>query len=447
MVKIVFKQKFMKDKNYILLFFGNLVSGVGSRIYGFGISIFLLDLTGKASVMATYVSIWTFVIFLLSPIAATFTDKWKNKVRVLYVTDFGRGVVYFLVALLVWYFNGIGNITATLIVIYSALIFIAIQSAFFAPAVTAITPQLVEKEELVSASSIMQITHSIQNIVGLLFGALLYIKFGIVILMMINAVSFILSAISEMFIKYDTPKNIDRMVIKKDEFGNEIHEKHTLKDVFIDIKDSIKYLFQDGKPILMITLVILCSMTLTSPWFSVGLPYIIKEYFTYQGAIEPEYLLATSQLVESIGVILMSILVSQIASKFKIYQLLRIGGSLFIFVTLALIMVIRSYDIQLITVNLFIIGFVFVNFITGSVTGVVNAPINASMQKYIEPNKIGKVSMLIDSFGGILFPLSVLLTGYLIDNVSMYVPLYMMMASMLLITIISFKSKELQKLL
>jgi hypothetical protein len=57
------KSKFIKDRNYILLFFGNLVSGIGSRVYGFGISLFLLDLTGKASATAIYVAVWTVIMF------------------------------------------------------------------------------------------------------------------------------------------------------------------------------------------------------------------------------------------------------------------------------------------------------------------------------------------------------------------------------------------------
>ncbi|MDD3478075.1 MAG: hypothetical protein PHP32_04295, partial [Candidatus Izemoplasmatales bacterium] len=67
------KLAYTKDRNFILLFFGNLVSGVGSRIYGFGISLSLLDLTGKASVVGTYVGMWSLSIFLVGPIAATFT--------------------------------------------------------------------------------------------------------------------------------------------------------------------------------------------------------------------------------------------------------------------------------------------------------------------------------------------------------------------------------------
>ena len=80
------------------------------------------------------------------------------------------------------------------------------------------------------------------------------------------------------------------------------------------------------------------------------------------------------------------------------------------------------------------------------VNAIINAPLNASLQKYIEPSMIGKVSTLIDSFGGVLFPLTALIAGYLLDNVGLYPPLIIMIVGMGLITLVAFSSKELKKM-
>jgi len=441
------KQKFMRDKNFVLLFFGNLVSGVGSRIHGFGISLFLLDLTRQASSMANYIALWTFIIFIMGPIAATFTDRWIRKVRVLYMTDFGRGIFYTLGAVGVYYFNSMGNDTLVLVTIYTMLSFIAIQTAFFSPAVTSLIPQLVEKDELVSASSIMQITRSIQNIAGLFLGALLYINFGIVILMLINASSFILSGISEIFIDNSNPKNADRLT--NGDVEEVVHSNNKFKNISIqvitDIKDALRYIFIEAKPILMVTLIILISSTLVGPWFSIGVPYMIKEHFSFT-LFEPEYILASSQFIESVGVILSSLVVAQLASKFKIYQLFRFGGTAFAIIGLSYYFIIKNYDTNHVTESTFLIVFVGINFIAGMVNAVINAPLQASMQKYIDPNKIGKVVMIIDSIGGILFPVTAIIAGYLIDFHSMYYPIIMMITAMFLMTLISFRSKEIKKL-
>ncbi len=433
----MFKSKFIRDKNYLLLFFGNLVSGVGSRVYGFGISLFLLDLTGKASSTAIYFSIWSIVIFVFSPIAATFTDRWKNKAKILYWMDYGRGFFYALTAILVMIGLNTGNSNLVLITVYTAVFAIGIQTAFFSPAVTALVPIIVERDELVSASSIMQITRSIQNIAGLLFGALLYVKFGIVILMFINAGSFILSAISEMFIKVNYKENIEHNI--------KTPVKEIPKRIWNDLKGAVVYLVHKGKPILMVTLIILFSSTLVSPWFAIGVPYMFKEYFNFNN-FTPEYLLASAEFVESIGVILMSLVVAQIAARFKIYQLIRVGGLLFIVIGVSYYMVIKGFDTNILTENSFVFIFIGINFISGMVNAIINAPLNASLQKYIEPNMIGKVSVLIDSFGGLLFPVTALITGYLLDNKGLYPSIIVMVIGIALITLVAFKSKELKKM-
>ncbi len=413
---------------------------MGSRVYGFGISLFLLDLTGKAGSTAIYFAVWSIVIFIFSPIAATFTDRWVYKAKILYWMDYGRGFFYALTALLVGLGLRFDNTNLVLITVYIAVFIIGVQTAFFSPAVTALVPQIVEKEELVSASSIMQITRSIQNIAGLLFGALLYVNFGIVLLMIINAASFILSAISEMFIKVQP---------KEDTSDAEASKKTPFKDIPLriwnDLKGALTYLLHKGKPILMITVIILISATLVSPWFAIGVPFMFKEYFSFDN-FTPEYLLASAEFVESMGVILMSLIVAQIAARFKIYQLIRVGGLLFISIGILYFLVVKAFDSSMIMENSFVILYVAINFLAGMVNATINAPLNASLQKYIEPAMIGKVSTLIDSFGGVLFPLTALIAGYLLDNVGLYHPLIIMVFAMGLITIVAFRSKELKKL-
>ncbi len=437
----MFKSKFIKDKNYLLLFFGNLVSGVGSRVYGFGVSLFLLDLTNQASATAIYVAVWSVIMFAFAPIAATFTDRWINKARILYMTDFGRGICYTITAVLVSLSMAYWSTATTQLIVYVAVIFIGIQTAFFSPAVTALTPQIVERDELVSASSIMQITGSIQNIAGLLLGALLYLEFGIVVLMLINAGSFIMSAVSEMFIKLDHVSEAEKTASQKEK----VSLKQLTSRIYQDLKTAIIYLFKSGKPVLMVTFIVLISATLVAPWFSIGVPYLFKEYFSFTN-FEPEYILASTQFVESIGVILMSLIVAQIASKLKIYQLFRVGGALFSTIGVIYFLVIRAFDFSVITQNAFIFIYIGVNFVAGMVNATINAPLNASLQKYIEPKMIGKVSTLINSFSGILFPITALIVGALIDTQGIYQPILLMIFAMLLITLVAFKSKELKKL-
>ncbi len=113
--------------------------------------------------------------------------------------------------------------------------------------------------------------------------------------------------------------------------------------------------------------------------------------------------------------------------------LLDLTGEAFAVIEILYFVVISSYDESKITENIFIISFLGINFLAGMVNAKIIAPLNAAMQKYIDPNKIGKVVMIIDSFGGLLFPITALLEGYLIDYHSMYYPMYMMISAMFII--------------
>ena len=443
----MFKHSYVKDKNFLLFFFGVLVSGIGSRIYGFGISLYLLDLTGLATSMSTYIFIWTIIVFIFSPIAATFTDRWKRKVRVLYITDFGRGIVYTIIGISVYYFNSVGNIDMVLVTIYTLFSLIAIQSAFFSPASSALMPQIVEADELVSASALFQMTRSIQNIFGLAFGAILYVEFGIVVLIFINAISFILSGISEMFIRYDKAKNQERLdasaYVETEIVGKKAH--HYARQIFHDLKDAAIYIFRDAKPIASIVYIIVISLTLVEPWFSVGVPYLIKEYLSFAN-YGADYILATIKTAEGIGLIVMSLVIAVIASKFTIHQLLKFGGAMYVGIGTLYIVGIYLFDVNIISENWFIIAFVSLNFIAGLVSASFNAPLNAAITKYIDPNKLGKVVTMMDSFGGILMPFAILIAGPVIDYLSLYYVAYAMVIGIVLMTIIVFNNKNIKEL-
>jgi MFS family permease len=443
------KHNYIRDKNFILFFIGTLVSNVGSRMYGFAMSLFLLDMTGLATSMSTYISIWTFIVFVVAPVAATFTDRWKRKVRVLYMTDFGRGLVYTIIALGVYYFDQQGNTSMVLATIYSMLTLIAVQSAFFSPASSALLPQIVSAEELVSASSLFQMTRSAINVLGLLFGAILYVELGIVVLIIVNAASFVLSGFSEMFIRIDVAKNQDRLDASAYNDEDTVHHKnkmvHYMKRVYLDLREATIYIFKEAKPIAAIVFIIIISLGFVEPWFSVGVPYLIKQYLSFV-RFGADYILASIKFAEAAGMILMSFIVAFIASKFTIHQLLKFGVASYVVIGILYVSSIYMYDVSWINEITYLLIFITINFIAGLISASFNAPLNAAISKYIDPNKLGKVVTLMDSFGGILLPFSVMISGLVIDHLSIYFVALAMVIGMVTMTFIIFKNKYIKEL-
>ncbi|MBU1019960.1 MAG: hypothetical protein KJ847_01995, partial [Firmicutes bacterium] len=213
-----------------------------------------------------------------------------------------------------------------------------------------------------------------------------------------------------------------------------------------DLKEATIYIFRDAKPIAAIVFIIIISLTLVEPYFIVGVPYIIKEYLVFD-MIGPDYILASSESALSIGMIIMSLIVAAyLGTKLKIYQLLRIAGAIFIVIVAIYYIAIRSFDYNIIEEQTFLVLFIGTNLIAGMASALINAPLNASISKFVDPNKIGKVVTMMDSFGGILMPFAIMLSGVLIDNISVYIVMYTMMFGTLLMTLIIYMNKHIKEL-
>ena len=89
----------------------------------------------------------------------------------------------------------------------------------YGPAVTAAIPQVVEEDKLTSANGIINQVGSVVNFVGPIFAGVLYGLVGINAIVIINAISFLLSAIMELFLEIPDVKT----EVKVDKKCNEIY--------------------------------------------------------------------------------------------------------------------------------------------------------------------------------------------------------------------------------
>ncbi len=165
----------LKSRNYRLLFAGNLVSQIGSALYNFGISWFILTLTGSTFQAGLYLGFSGFFQILLVPFLSVYADRW-HKGRILVFTDFIRGVTIIGAGLILWQFSAPEIILPTL---YVTAFIIAVNHALFTPAVQAIIPEIVEDHQLQQAYSMNSFINSIQQLIGVLLAGILYALLGI----------------------------------------------------------------------------------------------------------------------------------------------------------------------------------------------------------------------------------------------------------------------------
>lgn len=190
-----------KDRiNMTLLSLGRIVSDLGTWTFRFALSLYILDITGSSAKFSLIFGITVLPTVLVNIFAGVLSDKFDRK-KIIVLSDLISGIA---VAFLSFIFvEGEANI-----LLFSSYAFlICLLQSFFQVSMNASVPNLVSEKNIVGTNSLIQGIGAIVNVLGPLIGALLYSKYGLFTVMIIDAVSFILSGISEMFIKF---KNTER---------------------------------------------------------------------------------------------------------------------------------------------------------------------------------------------------------------------------------------------
>lgn len=183
----------MKNKNFIIIVIGQIISLFGNAIQRFSMSLYLLDFTGSTATFANILAISTIPYILFAPIAGMLSDKINRKKIMVYLDLFCSGIIGIYAFILL---RGRDHE----IIVAAVMFILSICYTLYGPAVTASIPQVVEEERLTSANGIINQVASVVNFVGPIFAGILYGLVGIKVIVIINAVSFLFSAIMEMFL-------------------------------------------------------------------------------------------------------------------------------------------------------------------------------------------------------------------------------------------------------
>jgi hypothetical protein len=120
------KVNIFKNKNFNLLFAGVMVSNIAHVLFNFAISLYILRIAdaayGKeqaALIQAAYLALSGLILLVGMPFGGVLADK-LNKVRIMYLTDYIRGITIGLVSLAILFIDQAG----TLLIILFAMNFI-----------------------------------------------------------------------------------------------------------------------------------------------------------------------------------------------------------------------------------------------------------------------------------------------------------------------------------
>lgn len=209
------------NKDFILLLQGNVVSALGDLMYSVAIGYWVYEKTGSSALMGIMSAISMFVTMFLSPFSGSIVDKCNRK-WVIVGVDILQGVLMLTVGILAH--RDILDVPGVLAVAFIA----AFGNVFYNPAVSTLMIDIIPHDHMVQGQSIYSSATTLLNLVGSAFSGAMVAFFGVPLIVLLNGLSNLYSAASELFIR--VPKTAQQ--------GDPVTVKGVLRDTGVAVKTT-----------------------------------------------------------------------------------------------------------------------------------------------------------------------------------------------------------------
>ena len=385
-------------RNFRLVFFGALVSELGATLYSFAVSFYILEISGNnAFLQGVYLALCGGVLLVFTPIGGVLGDRY-NKAGIMFLCDYIKGGLILLSALLFLFFP---SDSARIVILFAVGILGSAVSGIFDPAAGALLPSIVEEDRLQQANAYFSVKSSLLGILGVVLAGILYGVLPILVLFLLVGVCYVLSGVSEMFIRYaHIPSG----------------EKLTMRLALSDMGDGLRYL-RGQKAIMALVISILFVNFFISPIGSNFIPYFIRT----DVAMAPSYLLdklLTPELWTSVFSMLigLSSLVGSVILSAKAQEdrcgskvALRLCGMAGIMISLTV-----GYWLLVAggrSLNGFLLLFCLGCLLLGCLLAFINIPISTALMRIVDKDKLSKVSSILSILTQGLVPIASVLAG------------------------------------
>jgi DHA3 family macrolide efflux protein-like MFS transporter len=385
------RQKALLNRNFVLLWQGQLVSQLGTQAYAVAMMFWIKHATGSATIMGLLMMAGTIPLVLLSPFGGTMADRLPRK-RLIVLGDLVEGVAALSLAALVF----LAPDRTSLIIgwLVGVSVVSGIVQSFFRPAITAAIPGLVPEDKVAAANSLNEGSVEVATLFGQAIGGVLFKVLGAPVLFLLDGLSFLFSAISESFItiEQELPERADSW-------------RETARHFNADLREGVAFVWNNkGMRSLMLTAAVINFFAMP---FLVLLPFFVEDTLGV-GADWFGYLLAGFGAGGVIGFVAAGTL----KPTPRVRMLLMILALLAVSATLALVGMTRTPWIAL----LILAG-------GGVFHGLFNIWVTTLFQTTTPDSHRGRVFGLLHTLVMGLAPISLGLTGVVADMLDQNTPL------------------------
>lgn len=368
------------NKDFILMLQGNAFSAIGDILYSVAIGYWVYDMTGSSTLMGLMSSISMFMVMFVSPFSGSIIDKCNRK-AVIVGMDIARGILMLVVGGLAF-----AEKLSVAVVLIAAFLASAC-SVFFTPAVSTYLLDIIPHNDMVRGQSVSQGLSTLISLVGKALSGALVAFLGVPLIIVLNGVSYLISAFTEMFLT--VPKTRQQ------------GESVTLKSVLQDFKVAFKAIFQDRFLSLFIPCALVVNLLGAGP-YTLMLPFLMEKGFTVDMY---GYIMSLETAASLIGVVLLGIVK---LSPNQRYWTLAVGFISAVFLSIAAYL---SSSFPVMAVLMFLSCF-------ANTLG--NAVFNASLMLALPEENRGAILGFVNAFSTGGSALSAVVFGVLCDVFPLY---------------------------
>ena len=248
------------NKDYILLLQGNAVSTIGDLMYSVAIGYWVYEQTGSSGLMGIMSSISMFVTMVLSPFCGSIVDKCNRK-WVIVGIDMMQGILMLTVGVLAY-----KNALRVPIVLAAAFL-AACGSVFYSPAISTLMIDIIPRADMVRGQSIYSGTLSLIDMVGTAFSGAMVAFLGVPLIVVINGLSNLYSAVTELFVH--VPRTVQQ------------GEQVTVRGILRDSRKATGTIFSNEFLCLFVPCALILNLLGAGP-MTLMLPFCMEKGFTVE---------------------------------------------------------------------------------------------------------------------------------------------------------------------
>jgi DHA3 family macrolide efflux protein-like MFS transporter len=406
------KWQVLLKRDFFLLTFGRVGSALGSKVFAIGLMWWMLENRGAGS--AGVVTALTLIgAIVLRPLGGVFVDRVDRRWSLVSADTFGAVFVAVLAVGAMVGSLGFGHFVL-------AIVATSLSSAIITPATRSLIGEVLTEEELTAGNSVMSSLTNIASLAGpALAGALLAV-FSYELVFALNAASFGVAAVAELFMRTTSSE-----AVTDDDDSS----------VVGDLREGFEYIAGDRR-IRRIMVAAVSINFFATPLLLIGPALIERNGYSAFYAGLTETLFAVGAIIAGITLVVLAESGSVDVWETELFGGLAFVGVIF-FAGAGAVFFFPELILPIVLATVFLIS-------VGS--GIADIKADSIVQASAPDEQMGRVFGTMKTAGNVAMPLSIAVTGFVVELVGA-VDIFLILAAGVVLTVVVVGHRQVYALL